>query len=235
MPQARKSSWYMVPSALVGGAAVIGLIGVTIHVNVSGDMRQPRFTGAGVGAGQLVRTEPLAIPQRSDQLVAQEGSSGAPANVLPEFANILAAGSGGRLVVADNDSWLKSIDENENTEAVFRAGKSSPVYAFRNRQTATFDTFRIFIGRTGATNVKAFELLAGDESPNGPFRAVGRFQTENARYAGDPYQEFHFPSTTAKFLKVRVLSSWGQGDGYVQEIQLLGKVDAPEKLSYVQD
>lgn len=241
MPEVRKSWWHTAPGILTVTAGVaMGLIGVLFQLNLSGDKHKaPSNPVVGTGA-KLVRVEPLPIPQLQDLQLAEVQNSTATLSNSPvalriSIGNILAPKNGGRLVVADNDSWLKSIDGKKRTEAIFREGKSAPVYAFKNRQSATFDTFRIFIGSTNSTNVKEFELLVGNESPTGPFESIGTFQTENTRYFGDPYQEFTFPPTSAKYLKVRILSSWGRGDGFVQEIQLLGRMDESQEPAQFQE
>ena len=241
MPDIRKSWWHTTPGILVGGAAVVtGLIGIVLQLNASGDEREAPLTSAADSGMKSLTIKALAIPRRSDRLSAQHSPGAATlSNVesAPALSteNILAAENGGRLVVADNDSWLKSIDGQSRTEALFRAGKSAPVYAFRNRRSATFDTFRIFIGKADSGNVKEFELLAGSESAEGPFESIGTFQTENTPYLGDSYQEFSFPPTSGKYLKMRILSSWGRGDGFLQEIQLLGAMDESHELAQLQE
>jgi hypothetical protein len=64
--------------------------------------------------------------------------------------------------------------------------------------------------------------LAGDESPSGPFHSIGKFETQNVKLLKTPYQEFEFPHVTAKYLKVRVLSTYGWAWPVVYQIQLFG-------------
>ena len=57
-------------------------------------------------------------------------------------------------------------------------------------------------------NPKEFELLAGNDSPVGPFRSIGRFHTQNVKFIKTGgWQEFTFPQVTAKYLKVKLLSN----------------------------
>jgi hypothetical protein len=58
-------------------------------------------------------------------------------------------------------------------------------------------------------NVKEFELLQGNESPTGFFQSIGKFQTQNVKLFENPYQEFKFSPVTAKYLKVKILSTYG--------------------------
>lgn len=105
--------------------------------------------------------------------------------------------------------------------------QSQGMYAFRDNRRATFDRFKMLIVGTSQFNVKDFELAAGDESPTGTFTPIGKFQTQDIKLFGDPYQEFRFDPVTAKFLRVRILSEWGGGSTYpiVYEFQLFGHLE----------
>ena len=58
------------------------------------------------------------------------------------------------------------------------------VFGFKDERRATFDIFGMLIPKSGR-NPKEFELLAGDESPSGPFRAIGTFHPQNAKCVPD--------------------------------------------------
>ena len=71
-----------------------------------------------------------------------------------------------------------------------------------------------------------FELLAADDAPTGPFRSLGHFTTQTVRLIKSPYQEFSFTETTAKYLKVKILSDhagYPLRDTDLTQIRLMGK------------
>jgi hypothetical protein len=140
------------------------------------------------------------------------------------LSNLLAPNNGGQVIVATSDNWLKTIDGNEDAKE-FRWDEWA-VYAFRDEQTATFDTFAVLIPAEG-TNVKEFELLAGKDSPTGKFDSIGKFTTTNARFIKSPYQEKTFPPVTAKYLKVRLISCWAPSRAWsitVYQFRLFGRL-----------
>jgi hypothetical protein len=121
--------------------------------------------------------------------------------------NLLSPKNGGQVVVATNNNWLRTIDGNEERAVEF-ASNDWVVYAFKNEQQAAFDTFTVLIPRKG-DNLKEFELLAGNDSPTGVFDSIGKFKPVNALVIKSPYQEFKFPPITAKYLKLQIVSGWG--------------------------
>jgi hypothetical protein len=141
----------------------------------------------------------------------------------PAVINLLSQESGGHVIVADKDLWLRTIDgSDKGWEYVGQWA----VYGFKNDGLAVFDTFKVLILETRGINLKEFELLAGNDSPTGKFESIGKFQTQNVRFFKDPWQAFKFPAVKARYLKVRVISSHGGDlDGAltaVDEFQLLG-------------
>lgn len=121
--------------------------------------------------------------------------------------NLLSPKNGGQVVVATNESWFKTIDGNEKRAVQF-SRDDSVVYAFKDEQPAAFDTFAVLIPFKG-DNLKEFELFAGNDSPTGVFDSIGKFTTVNALVVKYPYQEFKFPPITAKYLKLQIVSGWG--------------------------
>jgi hypothetical protein len=138
--------------------------------------------------------------------------------------NLLNPRNGGQVIVATSDGWLKTIDGDEAAKE-FR-WKEWAIYAFRDEQAATFDTFAVLIPAEGP-NLKEFELLAGNESPTGKFESIGKFTTTNAKFTRSPYQESHFSPVTAKYLKVQIISGWVRSDLYpvtVYQFKLFGRL-----------
>lgn len=123
----------------------------------------------------------------------------------PKAINLLSPENGGQVLLAPSDAWLQTIDGKEEEYTGVQAGEEA-VFAFKNEQAATFNTFSMLIPKSGR-NPKEFELLAG-ESPAGPFRSMGKFQTQNVRLMKTGgWQEFIFPPVTATYFKVKLLSN----------------------------
>jgi hypothetical protein len=142
----------------------------------------------------------------------------------PEEYNLLLAANGGRFVAGANQSWANAITGKDG-DTVRLGGGDEAVFSFKDGKAATFSKFSILIAATSGGNVKDFELLAAD-TPTGAFRSLGRFATQNVRLIKTPYQEFTFPETTAKYLKVKVLSTHGGfplRDADLTQIRLIRK------------
>jgi hypothetical protein len=141
--------------------------------------------------------------------------------------NLLAAENGGHVIVATNDQWSYAIDGDEKNWQYVDIGVvgSWAVYGFKDQKPASFDTFKVLILGAESWNLKEFELLAGNDSPTGKFESIGKFQTQNVRFFKDPYQEFRFPPVTARYLKIKVISSHGFSSVGVYEFQLLGVLE----------
>jgi hypothetical protein len=139
--------------------------------------------------------------------------------------NLLSAANGGHLMAAPADSWRFAIDDNVDAWEYIQAGAGDGVYAFKDEQPATFDTFMMLIPDTSGLNIKDFELFAGNDTPLGTFRSIGQFQTKNIRLYPSPWQEFKFAAVRARYFKLHVISAWDAGwktSPKVNEWQLLG-------------
>ena len=139
--------------------------------------------------------------------------------------NLLSAENGGRLLLAPGDAWAVTVDGREEQYREVQVGEEA-VFGFKDERTATFDTFGMLIPKSGR-NPKEFELLAGDESPSGPFRAIGTFHPQNAKvFQTGGWQDFKFSPVTAKYLKVKLRSNYEEVvwiDLY--EFRLLGQLE----------
>lgn len=138
--------------------------------------------------------------------------------------NLLAQENGGHVLWSTQDVWMKTNDGEERKFLIKSVAEA--VYAFKYKQTATFDTFTVFIPETGANNLQDFELLATTSDPRiGPFRPIGWFRAENTKFDGSNYQVFKFTRVTARYLKVKLLSNYGQDvPTGLYEFQLLGEL-----------
>jgi hypothetical protein len=138
----------------------------------------------------------------------------------PQGINLLAAANGGVLLGVPNEEWRK-LNDGRPERAVTYHGEG--IWAFRDEQPATFDTFEVLVPGSSGYNVKDFELLAAADSPTGPFLSIGRFSTQNAKLMPDGWQRFTFPAVTARYLKVALQTH--HGGGYIAgfELRLFGQ------------
>ena len=207
--------WAALVAAFIAGAALMYLI--------PGGVREQR-RASGVSA-----TDPGAVDGGNGRTAAPTATAGNSPHVRAAPArgrvNLLSSANGGHLMAAPNNSWQHAIDDDHDRWEYIQAGSGDGVFAFKNEQPATFDTFRMLVADTTDLNVKEFELLAGNDSPLGAFEFIGTFQTKNIRLYPSPWQDFTFPPVRARFLKVHVISAWGagwSGNPKVTEWQLLG-------------
>jgi hypothetical protein len=147
-----------------------------------------------------------------------------PRIATPGRMNLLAPANGGELVTAAHERWSALIDGDEKTYAYVDKGEG--VFAFKDGRRATFDTFAVLVPDTSDTNLRDFELLVADDLA-GPFQSIGTFATQNLRVMKNPFQEFRFPPTTAKYLKLRSLKNHVGSNGAVAayEFQLYGTLE----------
>jgi hypothetical protein len=164
------------------------------------------------------------------QQVAQAPPAPAPAPTpppAPKETNLLAPSEGGQLLAAPSDAWQAVVSGNDSQYARVSEGQEA-VWGFKDDRPATFAKFTLLINGTSAENIKDFELFAGDESPTGTFRSLGKFTAQNIKLLKTPNQEFTFPETTAKYFKVKILSHYGDLYWTLTQIRLIGKLgDAP--------
>ena len=218
------------PSLIGGRVPLLGAL-VAAFVAGAGLMYVIVDGGAGerTGGSDVRASQAVPLPRDVDgaaQPTATAGSSARrPAPAARGRMNLLSSANGGHLMAAPDKSWQHAIDDEDDNWQYIQAGSGDGVYAFRNDQPATFDTFRMLIADTSDPNIKEFELFAGDESPLGTFESLGTFQTQNVRLYPSPWQEFSFPPVRARFFKVHVISAWGAGWNTMPKVvewQLLG-------------
>jgi hypothetical protein len=146
-----------------------------------------------------------------------------PAQAAPqEDVNLFAPDQGGELLTAPREDWALLVKADGHAWSY--PGEEA-VFGFRDGKSAKFSKFAILIPQSDPSNVKEFELLAGNDEPTGEFHSLGKFTTRNIRMMKAPFQEFGFLETTAKFFKFRVLSAYNGGNAYVYQVQLLGRIE----------
>ena len=224
----RWSAWLPIVAAFIAGAAVV-------YLAVTFTGRRSSSVGGSSGAPSSATTSSGSSPIRAGGQGEAPGTSDTPragsASSHPTIAstigrmNLLSSANGGHLMAAPDDSWRYAIDDNVDTWQYIQAGTGDGVYAFKDEQAATFDTFMMLIADTSGLNIKDFELLAGNDTPLGTFHSIGQFQTKNIRLYPSPWQEFKFEEVRARYFKLHVISAWDAGwktSPKVNEWQLLG-------------
>jgi hypothetical protein len=164
---------------------------------------------------------PIYIPQLRLMGKLDESAPAQP-RAATGRVNILASAQGGQLLAGPDAAFAKVISGNEADYVYTHAQNPELIFAFRGEKPATFSAFAVLIAGANARWVKDFELLVADDV-SGPYRSLGKFTTQNIRMIQNPYQEFKFPETTAKYLKFRPLSTHGDTPLYVPQLQVIGK------------
>jgi hypothetical protein len=220
----RMPAWLPIAAAFIAGAGLVYLIAIAARDGSSGGGAP---SGA-VTAGTPSTPAPGDGQRQGAPEAARNGASPgrSPAARTTGRMNLLSSANGGHLMAAPNDAWRYAIDDDTNNWQYIQAGSGDGVYAFKDEQAATFDTFMMLINDTSGLNIKEFELLVGNETPLGAFESIGRFQTQNIRLYPSPWQEFTFQPVRAKYFKLHVISAWDAGwntSPKVLEWQLLGR------------
>ena len=198
--------------------------------------KRPRWLAGGtiilvllLGVAFVWQTVFLKAPQVQNHTVQAPEVRASPVGreAIPSAIDLLSSENGGHVLVASSDDWARTIDGRESGAQISYGLGKSAVFAFKDERPATFDTFAILITGTEMNNVKEFELLQGNESPTGFFQSIGKFQTQNVKLFNTPYQEFKFSPVTAKYLKIKIVSTWsGFPHPWVNQWQLFGALQA---------
>lgn len=235
-----QSFWSTVPGILTGIAAVVtavgGLLAVLSQTGVlgsKGDQELPDnevVIEEGVTSGpesngqtESVSTDSTAAGREIASITKKSAASAPESGTVK--VNLLSSENGGQVLAATSDTWIKTIDGDERDFYFLESnvgGKTEAVYAFKDEKPAEFDTFTVLILDARDGNIKDFELLWGNESVRGKFHLIGKYQTQNMKLFKTPYQEFKFSPVTAKYLKVRLLSTWKYALIDAREFQLWG-------------
>ena len=217
MAEEPKSWWHTVPgilTAITGVMTALSGLLVTLHQT-------------GVIEGKQT---PASFMQKfsadsAKAAASSEAKADEPIQPVPAKLNLLAKENGGHIVALPNDDWEATIDGDTDSVKI-QGGETingeEAVYAFKDEQLATFDTFEILIPEPG-DNIKKFELLVTDDPTSGPFQSLGHFQTQNLKFIDNPYQAFKFSPVSAKYLKVKLESSYGEAT-LLTEFRLQGRL-----------
>jgi Mg-chelatase subunit ChlD len=166
-----------------------------------------------------------ALGQVRQQIAQAPAAPAVPAPRPPEEFNLLAPANGGQVLAAPEATWSGVLSGKED-EWVGAVPGNEGIFAFKDEGPAKFDKFTILVPKTGPW-VKEFELLAADEVA-GPYQSLGQFTTQNLRMLKTPYQEFKFAETTARYLKIKVISGHDRTTGgwhLLPQVRLVGKLE----------
>ena len=209
------SAWVPIVAAFIAGAALVYFV-VTFtrqRTNlVSGSSGAPSSATTSSGSSPIRAGGQGGEARRTPETPRAGSAASRPTTVSTTGRmNLLSSANGGHLMAAPDDSWRYAIDDNVDTWQYVQAGAGDGVYAFKDEQAATFDTFAMLITDTSGLNIKDFELLAGNDTPLGTFHSIGQFQTKNIRLYPSPWQEFKFEAVRARYFKLHVISAWDVG------------------------
>jgi hypothetical protein len=141
----------------------------------------------------------------------------------PAEVNLLSPEQGGQAIIVPNGEWLKAISgKDDESASVGQAGQDA-VYAFRDERLATFWAFSILVSAANDRLPKEIELLVSDDLPPGTFRSIGKVTVTNALKVKELYQRFPLDETTARYVKIKILSIFGDCCGILPQIRILGK------------
>ncbi len=183
--------------------------------------KDPGFT---LAKSNLARLESAAAPVAA----GSAKSASTIAATAGGDVNLLAPAEGGQLLAAPSESWRKITSGKEDDWIEIKTGTdadSDAVYAFKDRKPARFHKLTVLIAASNDLNPKEIEVLAGEEGATGSFRPVGKCTLTNRLLFETRYQECELPPTTARFVKLKVLSSYHfNAWAHVPQVQLFGRM-----------
>jgi hypothetical protein len=183
--------------------------------------KDPGFT---LAKSNLTRLESAAAPVAAGSAKSANTVAAASANDI----NLLAPEEGGQLLAAPGESWRKITSGKEDDWIEIRTGTgadSDAVYAFKDKKPARFHRLTVLISGSNDYNPKDIDVLAGNEGPKGSFAPVGKCTLTNRLLFETRYQECELPPTTARFVKLKVLSSYHfNAWAHVPQVRLFGQL-----------
>ncbi len=222
-----QSWWQTLPGIFTAMAGIItATAGLVAALYQAGFFQHTKAETVSVSSAPLATTVSTRAEALKTDAPSASNASAGPAPLTSKSVNLFASENGGHVIVATSDEWVGTIDGKEDTNYINGvATQAEAVYAFKDETPATIDMFTMLIPGTSDYHVKQFELLVGNDSQTGAFESIGKFQTQNFKLFKTPYQEFRFPPVKAKYLKVKLLSTYGAGAANVPEVQLFGSME----------
>lgn len=239
MAEESKSWWQTLPGILTAVAGVITAVtGFLLAMNQSGCFHKETNTNivqlpvdSVIDKGNT-QTATTTLSAKTDTTTHEEdtGATNTTAtNTSPQKStddiNLLSPDNGGNIVAASSEKWNQTIDGSEDWVQLDNGIGQQAIYGFKDGRAATFHAFTMLISETEDYNIKDFELFAGNDSPTGKFRSLGKFKAVNMKLAATPYQVFSFDTVTAKYLKFKLNSDVDWVHPAAHEFQLWGKLE----------
>jgi hypothetical protein len=165
---------------------------------------------------------------RLENAAAPAATSKSAAVTSANDINLLAPEEGGQLLAAPSESWRKITSGKEDDWIEIRTGADADadaVYAFKDKKPARFHKLTVLISGSNDYNPKEIDVLAGNEGPKGAFASVGKCTLTNRLLLETQYQECELPPTTARYVKLKILSSYHfNAWAHVPQVRLLGRL-----------
>lgn len=241
MAQEKQSWWQTLPGILTATAGVITAVtGFLLAVNQSGCFHKEakssmvQTTVDSSANGSKLSTQPMAKPsepvntkiEKEDTAVTKDSTTiKTPVANNPDDVNLLAPENGGTIAAASSEEWSNTIDGSEDWAQLDNGIGQQAIYGFKDGKAATFHSFAMLISETADYNIKEFELFAGNDSPTGKFKSLGKFKTTNIKLTATPYQMFSFDTVSAKYFRFKLISTYNWLHPAIHEFQLWGKLN----------
>jgi len=183
--------------------------------------KDPGFT---LAKSNLARLENAAAPVAAAPPKSASTVSAASTNDI----NLLAPEEGGQLLAAPSESWRKITSGKEDDWIEIKVGTdadSDAVYGFKDKKPARFHKLTVLISGSNDYNPKDIDVLSGNEGPKGSFVSVGKCTLTNRLLFETRYQECELPPTTARYVKLKVLTSYHfNAWAHLPQVRLLGRL-----------
>jgi len=159
----------------------------------------------------------LGQPQAEPPPAVAGGASGG--------TNVLAAKNGGEVILSPSEGWAHANDDKLDRTTWFYTGEEA-VFGFKDGLPANMESFAVYLPAADGCNPKQIDLFAGDEGPTGAFSPLGSMTTVNGKLR-DGWQRLKLPPTTARYLKVKLVSAQSGKEGNelcLYEFRLYGEL-----------
>jgi tetratricopeptide (TPR) repeat protein len=134
--------------------------------------------------------------------------------------NLLTPENGGTILVSSG-AHMQSLSDDKDGLVIY-TNNDFAVWGFKDKRPATFNQFAYLVPGSSNSQFLVVELSYSNDSPTGPFTAIGRFELENALLTETPFQEMNFPAVTAKYFKMQLREL--SPNGYAYEARLMGQL-----------
>jgi hypothetical protein len=145
---------------------------------------------------------------------AENAAAAAPATSEPgpsSRVNLLSAKNGGSVILSPSEGWAYANDDKLDRATWFQTGEEA-VFGFKDEGQAQFDGFAVYLPVADGCNPKTIELSTNDEGPTAEFKPLATMTTVNGKLR-DGWQELKLPSTTAKYLKTKLVAAHSGKEG----------------------